>query len=62
MRWTRLLRVDARSLLRDSYQILTAFIDFPRTYCGPMKVNLKYPIIYDRMVGVREHFIVVVRG
>ena len=62
MRWTRPLRIDARSLLRDSHQILTAFIDFPRTFCGSMMVNLKYPIMYDRIFGVREHYIVVARG
>jgi len=59
MRWTQLLAADPGSLLCDSIQILTAFIDFTRTYCGPVMVNLKYPSIYGRISGMREHDIVV---
>ena len=58
-RWTQLLSVDARSLLRDIHQILAAFIDFIRTYCSPIMVNLKCPSVYCRIDGLREHDIVV---
>ena len=58
-RWTQLLSVDARSLLREIHQILAAFIDFIRTYCGPIMVNLKCPSMYGRIDGLREHDIVV---
>ena len=59
MRWTRLLSVDARSLLRDNHQILTAFIEFARTYCSPMMVNLKCASMYGSIGGLREHDIVL---
>jgi hypothetical protein len=59
MRWTRLLSVDARSLLRDSHQILTAFIDFTRTYCSPIILHLKCASMYDRIDRMREHDIAV---
>jgi hypothetical protein len=58
-RWTQLLSVDARSLLRDIHQILAAFIDLIRTYCSPIMVNLKCPSMYGRIDGLREHDIVV---
>ena len=56
MRWTRLLSVDARSLLRDSRQIPTAFNDLTLTYCSPMMVNFKCTSNYD---WIEEHDIVV---
>jgi hypothetical protein len=59
MRWTRLLSVDARSLLRDSHQISTGLNDLTRTYCSPMMVNLKCPSMYSMIGGMREHNIVV---
>jgi hypothetical protein len=61
MRWMRPLSVDARSLLYDNHQILTAFIDFIHTYCSPicMMVNLKCPSMYGRINGLGEHYIVV---
>jgi hypothetical protein len=59
MRWTRLLSVDARSLLRDSNQILTAFIDFTCTYCSLIILHLKCASMYDRIGRMREHDIVV---
>ena len=58
MRWTRPLSVDARSLLCDSYQILAAFIDFTRTYCCPIMVNLKNASMYDGIDRMGEHNIV----
>jgi hypothetical protein len=58
MRWTQLLAADPGSLLRGSNQILTAFIDFTRTYCSPIMVNLKCPSVYGRIDPMREHNIV----
>ena len=60
MRWTQLLSADARDLLCDNNQILTAFIDFSHTYCSPIMVNLiEYPPMYGRIDGLRKHDIVV---
>jgi hypothetical protein len=59
MRWTRLLSVDTRSLLRDSHQIPTSSKDLARTYCIPMIVNLKRAPMYGRTNRMREHDIVV---
>jgi hypothetical protein len=53
MRWTRLLSADARSLLRDSHQMLTVFIHLTCTYC--IMVNLECPSMYGRINGLREH-------
>ena len=60
MRWMQLLSVDARSLLRHSHQILTAFIDITRTYCSPIILNLKCASMYGRIDRLRKHDIEVV--
>ena len=57
MRWMRLLAADPGSLLCDSNQILTTFIAFTRT-C-PIILNLKCAPIYNRIIRMGEHDIVV---
>jgi hypothetical protein len=57
MRWMQLLSADPGSPLCDSHQILPAFIDFARTYCSPILVDLKCASMYGRIDRMREHML-----